>query len=391
MKIIILAAGKWTRLKPLTNSTPKPILKVFWKTIIKHNLEKIYKYVNEIIIVVKYKKDSIINTLWDNYNWVKITYHHQWEEKWTAYAIKGLNINEDFILLNWDSIFWKKDLKNLFNLKWYWCLVKKTSYPEKYWIFKKENNIAKQIIEKPKKYVWNIASVWAYKFSKDIFKYIPKIKKSSRWEFEITDIINLFIKDNNFQLIKINENFIDIWYPWDILNANSFFTNNLEKSIIKWTIEKDVQIKGNIILEKWAILKSGTYIEWNIYIWENSSIWPNTYLRANTVIWKNCKIGNAVEIKNSNIWDNTNIAHLSYIWDSIIWNNVNIWWGFISANLRHDNKNIKVKINWELIDSNRRKLWCIIWDNTKTWINNSTYPGRIIENDKFLLPWEIIK
>jgi bifunctional UDP-N-acetylglucosamine pyrophosphorylase/glucosamine-1-phosphate N-acetyltransferase len=271
-------------------------------------------------------------------------------------------------------------------------LVKKVDNPWKYWIYEQdENGFAIKVVEKPKEDIWNLANISFYKFSKDIFKYVKEIKLSSRWEYELTDAINLFVKNNKFKLIKIEWEYLDISYPWDILTANSYFLENLKKSKIDGKVEKWVTIKWKIILKKWAVLKAGTYVEWNIYIWKNTQIWPNTYLRGNSVIWENCKIWNAVEIKNSSLWNKINIAHLSYIWDSIIWNNVNIWWGFISANLRHDNANIKVKVNWELVDTGKRKLWVIIWDNVKTWIKTSTMPWKIIENGSFTMPWEIIK
>jgi bifunctional UDP-N-acetylglucosamine pyrophosphorylase/glucosamine-1-phosphate N-acetyltransferase len=156
-------------------------------------------------------------------------------------------------------------------------------------------------------------------------------------------------------------------------------------------VEKWVTIKWNIILEKWAILKSGTYIEGNVYIGKDSQIWPNAYLRGNNVIWKNCKIWNAVEVKNSCFGEHTYASHLSFIWDSVLGNNVNIWCGFQTANRRHDNKPIKVLVKWELIDTWKRKLWVIIWDNVKTWLSTMTMPWRIIENDTFTMPWEIVK
>lgn len=396
MKAIILAAWKWTRLKPLTNYTPKPILKIAGKSIIKHNLKHIYKYVDEIIIVVKYLKEKIVEDLWDNYKKVPIKYFLQGDEKGTWAAVKWLDKyfkkDEEALILNWDSIFSKNDLKKIIKQKWYAVLVQKVENPEKYGIFETDKKwFVKKVVEKPEKYIWDLANLWVYKFSSEILKIAKNIKKSKRWEYEITDAINEFITKNKLKTIEIEDKFIDIWYPFDILEANSYFLEKLKKSKIDWKVEKNVVIKWNIILEKWAILKSGTYIEWNCYIWKNSEIWPHTYLRWNTVIWEDCKVWNAVELKNTSIWNNVSIAHLSYFWDSILWNDINIWWGFISANLRHDKKDIKVMIKWELVDSKRKKLWVIIWDNVKTWIKTISMPGRIIDSDSFTMPWEMIK
>jgi len=392
MKAIILAAWEWTRLRPFTNTIPKPLLKICGKFIIEHNLEYIYDKVDEIIIVVKYKKELFYEKLWDNFKWTKITFFEQNDEIWTAAAIRWIDIwNSDILLLNWDSIFEKIDFDSISSLDWYWCLVQKVEDPSKYGIFIEENNIAKKVVEKPLDFIWNLASVWVYKFGKEIIDLAEKVELSSRWEYEITDAINTFIEMSKFKLLPISGNFIDVWYPWDILTANSYFLDKLEDSKLEWIVEENVVIKWNIVLEKWAILKSGTYIEWNCYIWKETIIWPNIYLRWNTVIWDNCHIWANNEIKNSSIWDYTNIAHLSYIWDSIIWNNVNIGWGFISANLRHDKANIKVAIKWVLTDTGKYKLWVMIWDNCKTGINSSSMPWRIMQNDTFSNPGEIIK
>lgn len=392
MKAIILAAWEWSRLRPLTNTIPKPLIKIFGKSIIEHNLKNIYKYVTEIIIVVKYKQEIIRETLWDNYKWVKITYKEQCEEKWTWAAIRWIESDMDVLIMNWDSIFDKKDLKKILESKWYWVLVKNVPDPEKYWIFNVGNdgNI-KEIVEKPENDIWNLANLWVYKFNSKILEIAEKIKISPRDEYEITDAINDFVKLFPFKAFPIEWEFIDIWYPWDILTANAHFLNKLSKSKIKGKIEEWVTIKWNIVLEEWAILKSWTYIEWNVYIWKNTSIWPHTYLRWSTTIWNNCKIWNAVEIKNTNIWDKTNVAHLSYIWDSILWNNINIGWWFIAANVRHDKANIKVPVKWILTDTWLRKLWIIIWDNCKTWINTSSMPWRVLDSGSFTEPGSIIK
>ena len=392
MKAIILAAWRWTRLKPITNTTPKPMINIAWKPILEYSLESIYQKVDEIIIVVKYLKDEIINYFWDNYKNTKITYFEQWDDKWTAWAIRWINFLDDFILINWDSIFDKKDFEKIFDLKWYWALVLETETPEKYGIFKQDEDwFAKEIIEKPTEFVWNLANLWVYKFSKEMLDIAWKVWLSKRGEYEITDAINIFLETNKFKLIPLEWEFIDVWYPWDILDANKFFLEKLENSQIKWEIEENVVIKWNIILEKWAILKSWTYIEWNVIFGENCVIWPNCYIRWNSVFSKNCKVWNAVEIKNSCFWNNSKAGHLTYIWDSVIWNNVNFWAWSLVANLRHDKKNIRVMVKEKLIDSWKIKLGCIIWDNVKIWVNTKIYPGRILDTDSFTYPWDIIK
>jgi bifunctional UDP-N-acetylglucosamine pyrophosphorylase/glucosamine-1-phosphate N-acetyltransferase len=125
-------------------------------------------------------------------------------------------------------------------------------------------------------------------------------------------------------------------------------------------------------------------------IGENCTIGPNCFIRSCTTIGNDSKVGNAVEIKNSIIGDNTSIGHLSYVGDSVIGDYVNLGAGTITANLRHDDKNISSPVKGDMVDSGRRKLGAIIGDNVHTGINTSIYPGRKIWPEKTTLPGEIV-
>ncbi len=139
-------------------------------------------------------------------------------------------------------------------------------------------------------------------------------------------------------------------------------------------------------MDSGVVLKSGTYIEGNVYIGKNSVIGPNVYIRGNTSIGENCKIGHGNEIKNSVIGDNTAISHLCYVGDSVLGKKVNLGGGTKTANWRHDNANIKVKIKENLIDTGCRKMGAIVGDNTHTGINTNIYPGRILPANSTTLP-----
>lgn len=217
MKTVILAAGQWKRLLPLTENTPKPMVNILWKPILEHIFNTLIWLTNDVTIITKYKEDQIKNYFKDNFKWIKISYHTQVDKKWTWAALFWLNLNEDFIVLNWDTIYYRKDLEKLYKLNQYGCLVKTVTKTERYWIFEKdENDNALKIVEKPDKYIWNLANIWVYKFPKKIIKLIENIKPSKRLEYEITDAINNLLKDTNFKLVKLDWDFIDVWYPQDI-------------------------------------------------------------------------------------------------------------------------------------------------------------------------------
>ena len=74
MKGIMLAAGKSTRTYPHTITRPKPLLKLLDRTIIEYNLSQLAGIIDELCVVVGYKKEMIISLLKDEFEGIKITY-----------------------------------------------------------------------------------------------------------------------------------------------------------------------------------------------------------------------------------------------------------------------------------------------------------------------------
>ncbi|WP_341740170.1 DapH/DapD/GlmU-related protein, partial [Microcoleus sp. CAWBG640] len=65
---------------------------------------------------------------------------------------------------------------------------------------------------------------------------------------------------------------------------------------------------------------------------DNSRIGPYAHLRGHAEVGANCRVGNFVELKNTQIGDRTNVAHLSYLGDATLGEKVNIGAGTITAN-----------------------------------------------------------
>jgi len=141
------------------------------------------------------------------------------------------------------------------------------------------------------------------------------------------------------------------------------------------TVEDGVHLIGPITVAETARIRSGAYIEGPAFIDEGSDIGPNCYIRPCTSVGKKVRIGNACEVKNSIIMDGTHIGHLSYVGDSILCERCNLAAGTIVANLRLDNKNVKMFIKDRVVDSGRRKLGTVLGDGVKTGINALLMPG----------------
>ncbi len=393
MKAIILASGEGSRLRPLTDTTPKPLLKILGKPLLEYNLEILENMVDECIIVVKYKSELFEATFGRKYGKMKLSYHLQGEKNGTATALQEIYLPEDetLLILYGDSIYSEKDLLKVIQAKHFGCLVQEVQNPEIYGIFEESDGKATRIIEKPTEYIGNLANMGGFFVNGSFLKLCQHVPLSVRGEYEITDALNEFIKEHIFKLHRLQEEILDIGYAWNLLDANTHFLEKLKKSKIHGTIEENVVIQGNIILEKGAIIKSGTYIEGNCYFGKDSIIWPSAYIRGNTSLGEGSKIGFCVEVKNSYIGDHSKIPHLSYLGDSVVGNNVNLWCGFKVGNLRHDGGNIKALVKEKLTDTGRRKLGCIIGDRVKTGINTQVYPGRTLPTGSTTLPGEVIK
>ena len=235
----------------------------------------------------------------------------------------------------------------------------------------------------------DIINAGVYHFNKSIFEYIRKTEKSPRGEFEITDSINMLVSKEPMEGVFLNE-WRDVVYPWHLLDANEELLKKI-KTKIQGTIEKNVVIKGTVILGKGTIIHSGTYIEGPVVIGNNCKIGPNCYIRPFTTIGNSCHVGNACEVKNSIIMDHSNVPHLNYVGDSIIGQYCNLGAGTTIANLRLDKKNVPVVLNGKKIDTKRRKFGAIIGDNVQTGINATINIGSMIGNDVSIGPAGFVK
>ncbi len=109
MKAVIIAGGLGTRLRPLTNNTPKPMLPIGEKPILEHLVNWTKKGgIKSVILCVSYLRESIEDYFGDGEKFgVKIEYAISKKQLATAGQLKTAEkfIDDDFVCMYGDSIF----------------------------------------------------------------------------------------------------------------------------------------------------------------------------------------------------------------------------------------------------------------------------------------------
>jgi UDP-N-acetylglucosamine diphosphorylase/glucosamine-1-phosphate N-acetyltransferase len=379
MQAVILAAGEGTRMRPLTYNRPKAMLPVLGTPILRHIVNScVEAHIERVIIVTGYQEEAIRGHFEKADLQIQIEYVKQENRRGTADAVgqaKDL-LDERFLAINGDSLISPLTLKLLAEAPHEVVVVaaKRVDDPAGYGAVEARGDVVLRIVEKPATPGSNLANLGIYAFDPIIFDAIAQTRKSARGEYEITDSIQVLIERGHaVRYRNVKEQWIDVGRPWDLLNANELLQQTL-RSANEGVVEPLATVEGAVQIGRGSIIKNGAYVSGPVIIGERCEIGPNCYIRPVTCIGNRVKVGNAVEVKNSIIMDDTKIGHLSYVGDSVIGERCNFGAGTVVANLRFDERPIRVAG----VHTARRKLGVIMGDDVHTGINSAINVGTLI-------------
>ncbi len=230
VKAVLLAAGRGTRLLPLTLDIPKVLIEVNGKPFLWYVLEHLrLAGVDEFGLVVGYKKEKIAEFVRDylvHQGGVRITLIEQQEQVGTGHAVlcaKAFVGEDNFIVYSTDNLISELDLQRLPQDDGFtYVMAMQVEFPERYGVLVHEGERLKEIREKPKEFYGNWVNAGIYKFTPEIFTLLEGVKVSVRGEIEVTDAINLLARQGKVRLIKLQEYWLDLGKKDDIPKIHEF-------------------------------------------------------------------------------------------------------------------------------------------------------------------------
>ncbi|MEP0814891.1 MAG: NTP transferase domain-containing protein [bacterium] len=240
MKAIIPAAGVGTRLRPITNTTPKALVQVGDKPIIGHILERVIGLgIKDIVIVVGYLGDMIKDYVGANFKGASFEYVHQRELLGLGHAIWmcGELIPSDggLFIIYGDTIV-EGDMEAMFDAAGDGTLgVKTVPDPERFGIVELDGDKIKRAVEKPEKFMGDTALIGVNYFRSagklfDALNYVVENDIRTRGEIQITDAFQIMIERG----ADLRAFWVDEWFdcgkPQTLLSTNRHILERLAHS-----------------------------------------------------------------------------------------------------------------------------------------------------------------
>jgi bifunctional UDP-N-acetylglucosamine pyrophosphorylase/glucosamine-1-phosphate N-acetyltransferase len=389
MQAVVLAAGRGTRMRPLTETVPKPMLPVADRPLAAHTADAaVDAGATELVFVVGYEADAVRAHFGDSYRGVPVAYAVQDEQLGTAHAVRTAreHLEGPFAVLNGDNLYDPEGIAALFD-----AAPAVAGYrvpdPTSYGVLSTDGRRVAGVVEKPEDPPSDLANAGAYAFPAEARGWLD-VERSERGEHEITDVLARVADASETTAVELDR-WMDVGRPWELLEANEWKLAELDRRIVG-EIHDDAALHGSVVVEEGAVIESGVVVEGPALVRSGADVGPNAYVRGATLLAEDVHVGHGVEVKNTVVMSGTAVPHLSYVGDSLLGPGVNLGAGTQVANLRHDDEPVRQTVKGERVSTGRRKYGVVAGPGAKTGINTSLDPGVVLSAGATTLPGERI-
>ncbi len=327
MKAVVMAGGFGTRIQPLTNSRPKPMLPIVNRPMMEHTMMTLKDLgITEFIVLLYFKPEIIQDYFGDGSDFgIKVSYIIPDDDYGTAGAVKlGQELigDENFIIISGDLVT-DFDFQKLFDFhtrEKAQLSIGLTSVdnPLQFGVvIANEDNIIEKFLEKPS---WgevfsDTINTGIYIVEPEILDFIPR---GENFDFAKDLFPLLMQKEIPLMAHSLEGYWRDVGNPEsyrevfeDILGEKLNFTipgkaqsypDGTLYSDVAYDLDKSIEIIGNVVLGKNVTIENGVKLN-NVVIGDNVSIATGSNLR-NSVLWEDINIGKNTRLDNSVICNN---------------------------------------------------------------------------------------
>jgi bifunctional UDP-N-acetylglucosamine pyrophosphorylase/glucosamine-1-phosphate N-acetyltransferase len=380
LQAVILAAGRSTRTYPLTTTRPKPLIPILGKPLLELVLEQLSGWVDEAILVVGYRSESIRQRLGDRFGSLPLRYFEQTEQRGTADALQKATplIRDRCLVLNGDDLYHRHDLEALVRHPTA-ILVTPAPDPKNRAVVSVERDRVVDIVEKPASAPSNaLCSVGGYALERESLERLTQVQLSGRGELELPDFIRLLAGTSVVRYHRIERYWLPLTYSWDVLRATIFLLEEPGRAR-----EFGVEVPGRGQLGQLAQggdieLGTGTTVEGPVLIAPGAILGSHCHLRGPAVIGEGCRLGDGVEVERSVLFGGVRVSDFARISHSVLGELVRIGSRASLLSEPTPGQVIEVDVQGKKIATRLEQLGLIAGDEASVPDQTQVPPGRLL-------------
>ncbi len=385
MKVFFLCGGVGKRMVPINKD--KFLLTFLGKTLLEHQIERAVEAgVDEFVVVTSAHSSDEVRKVFSIFPKVKVQFALQKEARGMADALLEARqfLQGDVLVVNPNDLVETSAYSNLIQARkssdgFTYLLARRVQeyFPGGYLIVGNDG-ILEHIIEKPEPGTEPSDLInLVLHLHTDIQEFLKRIELASMNSDDAYErALDIVVKEG--RQIKVVE-YDGLWqaikYPWHILGAMEQLLSQAEGYVSPQAkISDRAVIEGKVIIESGVKVFENAVIKGPCYIGRDSIVGNGALVRDFAHIGERCTVGFGTEIKHSYIGDDC-WFHMNYMGDSIIGSRCSFGAGTVTANLRFDEGEIRVKVAEKVCSTGLEKLGAFIGDDSRTGVNVSLMPG----------------
>jgi len=320
---VVLAAGEGTRLRPLTENRPKPMLSAGNRPILEHVLDALIEAgIERLVLVVGYRRTRVQEHFGPDYRDVPIEYVIQEKQLGSGHALLEARdaTTGPTVVVNGDRVIDSGSVEQVIETfesgggTPVMGVIERDD-AHRYGGVRLADGEITRLVEKPDPGAFRLINAGIYAFGDAIFDEIAATPREGG-ELALTDTIGRLMAEDRVGGVKIQGIWVDATYPWDLLEVTS-------EVLATGRVSEPASEAGVWVAESATVHEDAT-LRPPVAIGADCAVGPGSVIGPEVAVGENTTVGANVTVEGAVIDPDSRLGHGSTILDAVFGQGVHL-------------------------------------------------------------------
>ena len=370
---VVLAAGEGTRLRPLTENRPKPMLSAGNRPILEHVLDALVEAgIEQLVVVVGYRRTRVQEHFGPDYRGVPIEYAIQEKQLGSGHALlQARDATADpMVVVNGDCVIESGPVEEVIERfeagdgSPVMAVLERDDAHE-YGGVRLDDGEITTLVEKPAPGEFRLINAGIYAFEASVFDAIEGTHRNAG-ELVLTDTIGKLMDGGRVNGVKTDGIWVDATYPWDLLEVTS-------EVLANGRVSEPARADGVWVADSATVHEDAT-LRAPVAVGTDCVIGPGSVIGPEVAVGKNTTVGANVTVQGSVIDPDSRLDPGSTVIDAVLGQGVHL-----KADVTIPGGPADVRVNRDVFENQR--LGAVLADRVHVGGGVDFDPGALVGSE----------